>query len=146
MTELSGLRRAGRSDLKRLLELAAAFCELDGHRFEQSRVETALLPLLDDDQHGGVWLIEPALGYAVMTWGYSIESGGREALIDELFVTRRNAGIGRTVIDALIDIARDAGCRVMFLETERHNAAARRFYARHRFVIDDSIWMSRPLC
>jgi ribosomal protein S18 acetylase RimI-like enzyme len=35
--------------------------------------------------------------------------------------------------------------KVMFLETERSNDRARRFYQRHGFVEDDSIWMSRGI-
>lgn len=29
---------------------------------------------------------EPPLGYAIVTWGYSLESGGREALLDEIYL------------------------------------------------------------
>ncbi|MEE4203369.1 MAG: GNAT family N-acetyltransferase [Halieaceae bacterium] len=145
MAVTSTLRRAGSQDLQHLLTMIHAFCEVDGHRFEQARIEKALMPLLTDDQYGGVWLIEPQLGYAVITWGYSLESGGREALIDELYVSQRNQGIGQAVIKDIVEIARAADCQVIFLESERHNEAARRFYARQGFVIDDSIWMSRPL-
>ena len=33
----------------------------------------------------------------------------------------------------------------MFLETEAPNERARRFYQRHDFTTEDSIWLSRDL-
>jgi ribosomal protein S18 acetylase RimI-like enzyme len=46
------------------------------------------------------------------------------------------------LIDHLVDDGRRRGLARIFLETETHNTSARRLYARHGFVEDDSIWMS----
>ncbi len=85
------------------------------------------------------------MGYTILTWGYSLESGGREALIDEIFLRQRNMGIGTQVMPLLLEALRAQGIVKIFLETETHNTRARRFYARSGFIADDSIWMSRPL-
>lgn len=140
------LRRARPADAGELLPLIEAFCRADGHAFERPRVEAALAPLLQDDSHGLVWLIgEPAAGYAVVTWGYSLESGGRDALLDEIFVAERGQGLGaRAVHDLLADLARRGISRI-FLETESHNEQVRRFYRRLGFQAEDSIWMSREI-
>ena len=105
----------------------------------------ALVPLLEDDAHGVVYLVDNEQGYVVITWGYSLESGGREALIDEIYLRRRGEGLGSKVMDALFDDMAARGVVTMFLETETHNRRARRFYARQGFVEDDSIWMSRQI-
>jgi GNAT superfamily N-acetyltransferase len=143
------LQRAGPADLDTLLPLIAEFYEVDGHAFDESVVRAALGPLLDGDTAGQVWLITTGngdvVGYAVLTWGYSLESGGREGLVDELFLRRRNTGLGGRALEALVDRAGRAGCRVLFLETESRNARVRGFYARHNFLEQDSIWMSRAL-
>ena len=40
---------------------------------------------------------------------------------------------------------RARGGHRIFLETEATNDAARRLYARHGFVVEDSIWMAKDL-
>lgn len=143
------IRRAGPADLDTLLPLIAAFYEVDQHAFDESVVRAALGPLLTGDAVGQVWLITTdagaVAGYAVLTWGYSLESGGREGLVDELFVQQRNTGLGGAALAALVEQARRAGCRVLFLETEAHNARVRAFYRRHGFAVQDSVWMSRAV-
>jgi ribosomal protein S18 acetylase RimI-like enzyme len=128
-----------------MLTLVSEFCVTDQHTFDPDRVTRALVPLLEDDAHGVVYLVDNERGYVVITWGYSLESGGREALIDEIYLRRRGEGRGSKVMDALFDDMAARGVVKMFLETETHNHRARRFYARQGFDEDDSIWMSRQI-
>lgn len=158
------LQRATLADQTVLLELIALFCQEDGHSFDEGRIRGALPALLEHDDFGRIYLIvtpdgthdthgdgsgENAkanpVGYLVTTWGYSLESGGREALIDEIFVRERGQGLGASAMNALLTTLKAEGFTVVFLETERANHRARRFYARFGFEEDDSIWMSRPL-
>ena len=139
------LKRAETQHLPLLLTLVEAFCVLDQHPYEPARVESALRPLLEHDDFGVVYLVNDDQGYVVITWGYSLESGGREALVDEIYLCQRGLGVGTQVMQALFEDLRGRGIVKMFLETERHNARARTFYARQGFEADDSIWMSRPL-
>lgn len=140
------VRLAGPSDLGALLMLVREYCIEDRHDFDEPQVRKALMPLLENDQLGVVWVIGmPAEGYAVVTWGYSLESGGRDALLDEVYVRERGRGSGATLLKAAITDATARGMKRMFLETESPNQAARRFYARHGFEAEDSIWMSLRL-
>ena len=144
----ASIRRAVASDLDALVRLGEAYCAADRHEFDETRVRSALIPLLVDDAYGVVLIAEAdsvAIGYAVVTWGYSIESGGIESLLDEIYVAEPGRGIGSGLLEACLHAARDHGARTMFLETEAHNEGARRLYARHGFVIEDSVWMGRPL-
>ena len=143
------IRRARASDTEALLALIQAFYVEDEHPYDEAHVLGALTPLLADDTYGQVWLVcahspEP-LGYAVLTWGWGLESGGREGLVDEIFTARRGEGLGAELLEHVIGSAREAGCRTLFLETERPNDAARRFYRRHGLVEQDSVWMSRDV-
>ena len=57
----------------------------------------ALATLLDDDTLGGVWVLEDeqgVAGYLAVTLGYSLEYGGRDAFIDELYLAARARGRG----------------------------------------------------
>ncbi|GAA3289579.1 GNAT family N-acetyltransferase [Dactylosporangium vinaceum] len=161
--------RAQPADLAEILPLVEEFCAADDHPYDETRVARALAPLLAGDEHGQVWLVdadpeprpgpdaepksernaEPGagivVGYAVVTWGWSLESGGREALLDEIYVRRRGAGVGAVLLQRVLAAAVEAGAAVMFLETEAHNERVRGFYARHGFAADDSVWMSRAL-
>jgi hypothetical protein len=85
------IRQAAVADTELLRELIAEFYAVDGHPYDDATVRTALVPLLagPEPRPGVVWLILEAgavVGYAVVTWGYSIESGGCDALLDELYV------------------------------------------------------------
>jgi ribosomal protein S18 acetylase RimI-like enzyme len=134
------IRLARPSDLDTLVELHRQFCAIDGHPFDPGRARRGFTPLLADDRHGVVWLAEGA--YAVVTWGWSIEAGGAEAVLDEVFVTDRGAGIGTALVGHLVADCRARGLARVFLETEAGNARVRSFYERHGFAVDDSIWMS----
>ena len=140
------IRRAQLDDLDLLAGLSAEFNEVDGHAHDEARVRAALTPLLRDDNLGIVYLFgEPPDGYAVVTWGYSIESGGRDALLDEIYVRTQGEGLGGAAFEEILADLRQRGLTRMFLETEKPNSKVRRFYNRHGFKEDDSIWMSREL-
>jgi GNAT superfamily N-acetyltransferase len=137
-------RLATPADLAELVRLVREFCEVDRHEFDETLVRDALVPLLESDRHGLVWLVgRPAEGYAVVTWGYSLESGGADALLDEIYLRERGRGQGSDLLRHILQDLESRGLKRIFLETERHNEAVRRFYARHGFEEESSIWMCR---
>lgn len=143
-------RRAASTDLDELLVLIRAFYELDGHDFVEEHVRLALSALLVDDAYGQVWITERddpprAIGYAVVTWSYSLESGGRDCILDEIYLQTRSNGLGTSLLRHALRHATAAGARAVFLETESHNIQVRRFYERNGFATDDSVWMSQEL-
>jgi len=139
----SVIRRAAPGDLALLLELVREFYAIDRHEYREACLLESIPPLLADDTLGVIWLIgEPVDGYAVITWGYSLESCGRDALIDEIFVRSREAGLGSRALRQISDDCRGRGMKRLFLETESHNQRVRAFYARAGFEVDDSVWMS----
>lgn len=148
------IRRAVEADLPAVSELVVEYAAADGHDADQGTIRAGVQPLLADDRYGVIWLavrsaddevgVEP-VGYAAVTWGFSIEAGGIEVVLDEIYVRCRGCGIGSRLIEHLEADCRRRGARRIFLETERPNDAARRLYARHGFVADDSIWMAKDL-
>jgi GNAT superfamily N-acetyltransferase len=142
------VRRGTAGDLASLLPLVREFCAVDRHDFDEQAVMAGLVPLLEDGAAGEVWVVEDEMGlggYGVVTWGWSLESGGPDALLDELYVRDRNRGAGAALLEAIVAAARARGASRMFLETEEGNAAARRFYARAGFDVEGSVWMQRSL-
>lgn len=130
-----------------MIELSRRYCQADLHQYDEARARAGFLPLLVDDEFGAVWMIcdEDPVGYAVVTWGWSIESGGRDALLDEIYVDDQGAGNGALVLSHVIEDCRRRGLPRIFLETESHNEGARRLYRRYGFQTEDSIWMTFDL-
>jgi GNAT superfamily N-acetyltransferase len=142
------IRRARPGDLDQLLVLGAEYCAADGHRFDVDTVRAGFAGLLDDDAHGIVLVAadgEHLHGYAVVSWGWSVEIGGLDVVLDELYARTRGQGVGTALIEAVERSCRERGVKRIFLETERPNEGARRLYGRHGYLIDDSIWMSKEL-
>lgn len=145
------VQRAVPDDLPVLVELVREYCAADDHVFDERVVRAGLEPLLNDDAFGVIWLIDPdpvdttADGYIVVTWGWSIEIGGLDVVLDEFYVRSRDRGKGSDALGVAEAECRRRGVKRIFLETELANDAARRLYARHGFRVDDSIWMSKEL-
>ena len=142
------VRLATLDDVPGVLALVAGYCAADDHVYDEARVRPALEDLIANPSYGQVLVAEHdehLHGYGVLTWGYGLESGAIEALLDELYVQPQGEGIGALLLDSVIEAARSHGARVMFLETEAPNGGARDFYARHGFELQTSIWMSRRL-
>lgn len=147
------VRRAVPDDLGVLLELVAEYCRADGHRFDAAVARDGIEPLLADDTYGAIWMIGPddrngaptADGYIVVTWGWSIEIGGLDVVLDEFYVRSRGRGKGSDALGIIEAECRRRGVKRIFLETELTNQRARQLYERHGYQADDSIWMSKEL-
>lgn len=131
-------RPAGPADVELLLRFNRELNEVDGTPADEPRTRRALEDLIGRPELGGVWLIcdegRPA-GYLVLTWGYSLEFGGRDAFIDELYVEAgaRGRGLGRQAIRFAEAQCAAHGVRALHLEVERENAAAQEFYRKTGF-------------
>lgn len=144
----TGIRRATPGDLAAVLELVAEYCAADGHGFDAGTATAGLEPLLADDRYGVVWLAhhgDRPDGYAVVTWGWSLEAGGFDVVLDEIYVRHRGRGTGSRLLEVLELDCRQRDVKRIFLETERPNDHARRLYERHGYEADTSIWMSKDL-
>ena len=110
-----------------------------------SHIQAALEPLLADPSIGDVWIVESEnlLGYLVITWGWGIESGGREALIDEIYVapSHRGLGLASALVEVSLEKAKTMNTKAVFLETESDNPQSRELYERLGFKAESSVWM-----
>lgn len=118
------------SDVSILLELMRAMQEDDPWSvpFEEGRARRAVEMLMAHPEYGRVWLVhegERAVGYAVMSFDYSLEYGGRNAYVDEIFIVKeaRGQGLGERVLEFVEYAARAAGVTAIHLEVNRGNKA-----------------------
>ena len=79
----------------------------------------------------------------MLTFGHSFELGGRDALIDELYVRpeSRGRGLGRAGIEHAA-VCRAAGAGAIRLEVDDTNPDAPRLYDRMGFALDRRRLMS----
>lgn len=146
----ASLHLAGPEDLPRLMPLVAAFhAEMRIDQSEEVR-SNGLRPLLDGSPHGAAYLIGPArapIGYIVVTFGWSVEFGGLDGFIDEIYVRPgvRKRGVASEVLNALPRALSAAGLRALHLEVDRENSATQRLYEKAGFVRRDRyMLMTRP--
>jgi ribosomal protein S18 acetylase RimI-like enzyme len=126
------------ADLERLLPLVAAYHAVEGMALgadEAAAVDT----LLADPRLGEIRLVEldgDLVGYVAVCFGYSLEFGGRDAFVDELYLAprARGRGIGRHVLETIAAALQAAGIRALHLEVDRDNQAARHLYAKAGFA------------
>lgn len=148
---MRALHLAGPDDLPKLLPLVAAFHEHQGFGTSPEHQHNAVLPLLEGSPHGAIWLIGPRrapVGYVVVSFGWSIEYGGMDAIVDELFVRSavRKRGMGSDALNGLAKALKDGGIKALHLETDQGNETLKRFYQRCKFETREGYaYMSREL-
>ena len=136
----AALTLATSDHFERLDPLVAAFHVEEGIEMTDEARQAALRPLLDGVPHGAAYLIGPArapIGYVIVTFGWSIEFGGMDGFVDEIFVRPgvRGRGVAGEVLLALPRALAGAGLKALHLEVAAENEAARRLYARSGFAL-----------
>jgi ribosomal protein S18 acetylase RimI-like enzyme len=143
------LAPVGPGDRAALEPLVRAYYAEDGLAFDEQRQGAALTAVLGGDPLCLAWLVRIAdatVGYVVLTLGFSLESGGRDGFIDELFVAPavRGRGIGAKVLALIDQEARARDLKRLYLEVG-HDNPARGLYRRAGFVDHRRYLMSRYL-
>lgn len=139
------------ADLELLLTLVEEYYEFDQHPFEQAQMRFLLTEVLEDTSCGYLWIIQQqaqAIGYVFLTLGsYSLEYGGRDAFIDELYLRQpaRGQGWGRQTIQFLLQTCAALGIKALHLEVERQNLAAQAFYRQVGFRDQDRYLMTQNI-
>jgi ribosomal protein S18 acetylase RimI-like enzyme len=121
-------------------------------KFDEPAVRSAFRRFLSLPVFGKVWLLgegNQAVGYLVLTRGFSFEFHGQDAFVDELYVEAayRRRGIGRQAMDFVEGQAREMGVNALHLEVDDGNDPARELYLRtgfedhHRFLMTK--WLNR---
>jgi len=137
------------ADLDALLTLARAFHAEDGHALSQAGAG-ALAAVAGGERLARCWLVRRAgraVGYVVLSLGFSIEHGGRDGFIDDLYLVpaARGIGLGRALLAFAVGEAEKLGIRMLHLEVEPGNDRAHDLYRRNGFTESGRRLMSRRL-
>lgn len=136
------MRHGSIEDIPRLVALMTEFYAEAATPLNAARAAEAFAALLSDDRLGHVWLIQAGnydVGYVVVTFSYSMEFGGRNAFLDDLFIQApfRGAGLGTAALKEVRVFCAENGVCALHLETGRDNVAAQALYRRAGFKVTD---------
>lgn len=135
---MTALNLAKPDDLDRVLRLVADFHAEEDITQDTETRRAAILPLLEGSPHGAIYLVGPGrapIGYAIISFGWSVEFGGLDGFIDEIYIRPgvRGRGIGTEVLVSLPKALAGAGLRALHLEVDRDNEKARALYSKLNF-------------
>ena len=93
-----------------------------------------LLGAADDDS--------PPSGVAQVRFRYGIWWAADDCLLEDLFVGEqaRGSGLGRALVQGVVDLATQRGCRRIELDTNERNEAARALYESMGFRTEDRFY------
>jgi ribosomal protein S18 acetylase RimI-like enzyme len=117
-----------------LLAMARAFHAEDGHPLDASCEAAVLRVAAGEEPMARAWVVRPAsgeaVGYLILTLGYSVEYGGRDGFVDDLYLApeARGRGAGRRLVAFALEQAAALGIGTLHLEVEPGNARAERLY------------------
>jgi ribosomal protein S18 acetylase RimI-like enzyme len=143
------LRPANPDDLAELLPRTRALNAHEGIAIDPPVLEAALDHLLRDPSIGRAWLVDRdrvAIGYAIVTFGYDLEFGGRDAYLTELWIDppARGDGAGSAALRLLDPELRAHGVHALHLQVRPDNPALR-LYQRSGFAASPRVVMTRLL-
>lgn len=116
--------------------------------FDERATPAALRQLLSDASCGRVYLMlagVDVVGYIVLTFGFSLEFHGRDALVDEIYIKEnyRGRGIGKQALQFIESVCRELGVHALHLEVERANTTAQAVYRKSGFQDHDRYLLTK---
>jgi ribosomal protein S18 acetylase RimI-like enzyme len=137
-------------DVGELIAMMRAFYTELGESFEERRSERALRALLAEPSYGTAWVFREeghAVGYLVVTHGYSLEFDGRIAVVDEVYTVpeMRGRGLGARALVLAEEHCRRHRISALRLEVHQENRRALALYERNGFEAHDRYLMTKWL-
>ncbi len=137
------LKRADKSDFDQLMLFVRAYHQFEGIRLTDSQMSSALAQLLEkDNPYGVIWLATGdrlALGYIAVTFGFSLEMAGRDAFVDEFFLSEayRGQGFGKQILQQCKELVQSMGIGALHLEVDKRNQKLKSLYSNAGFDARD---------
>lgn len=140
-------KTATNSDRNLLLTLTKEFYQIEHLTYNVEVLNKCFDEIFTNDNLAIIWIIyanlEPA-GYLVLTFGYSLEFHGRDALIDEFYIREnyRNQGIGKQTLEFVQTTCQNLAIKAVHLEVDHKNTRAKTIYQKAGFVEHDRYLMT----
>jgi GNAT superfamily N-acetyltransferase len=117
---------------------------------DMARARRATGPLVQGGSEGAVWLIGPIrapLGYAIVTFGWSLPLAGREGWVEDVFIRPnvRKRGIGTEVLHAISVSLRQGGLKALHVRLPGTAPAAEHFFGGAGFAKNSDLTVMTDL-
>lgn len=133
---------AAPTDIPQLCELLAVlFAQEEEFEPDAAKQAAGLHRIIGNPEVGRILLLrdeeDAVIGMVNLLYTVSTARGGRVAILEDMVVhpERRCRGAGSLLLQAAIELAREAGCSRITVLTDLANEAAIRFYRRQGFVV-----------
>lgn len=128
------------ADATAVVAMMEAFYAIDNYPIDAAIANNLFLEFTQNESLGRGWTIVlngEVMGYFILTFVFSFEYKGRIAFLDELFISplARGKGLGKHALDFMAAQARALSVKIVYLEIENHNQAARKLYLSKNFTI-----------
>lgn len=127
------------SDIPALVNLLQLLFEQEVEFKPDSRKQAEGLKQILSDENTGLILVarqkEQIVGMVNILFSISTALGGRVGILEDMIVVAeaRSGGVGRGLLEAAMQKAKERGCLRITLLTDFDNEKAHRFYARSGF-------------
>lgn len=123
-----------------VVQMMADFYAIDNYPFDVAVAKGLLTEFLKNKSLGMGWLIldgDSPVGYVIVTFVFSFEYKGRIAFLDELFISpeARGKGFGKQAVDFIAEEAKKNSVKIIYLEVEHHNEAAKSLYLSKNYTL-----------
>jgi GNAT superfamily N-acetyltransferase len=143
-------RLATIADFSLLIEFVREFHEYEHLPFDEQIDSDVLLYFLSHESLGQTWLIlyaDEAIGYLILTLGFSLEYRGQDAFIDEFYLrpSYRGQGIGTQTLAFVENTCLDLDIKAIHLEVDVDNSHAQQLYRRAGYQSHDRFLLTKNL-
>lgn len=131
-------RRATADDAPALLRMCRDFHIEDGSPLDTAG-EATIEHVAQGEPLAPAYILEEngtTAGFFILTLGYSVENGGTDGFIDDIYLLPplRGRGLGRKAVALAVEAAKEVGIRTLLLEVEAHNERAYGLYRKMGFA------------
>jgi GNAT superfamily N-acetyltransferase len=125
-------------DAPAVITMMEDFYAIDGYPMDAAVSKGLFFEFIENENLGKGWIIladDKPVGYIILTFVFSFEYAGRIAFLDELFVSEemRGQGIAKQALDFIAAEAKALSVKIIYLEIEPHNEAAKKLYLAKSF-------------
>lgn len=128
------------ADAPAVINMMQEFYAIDNYPIDEGVSKGLFFEFTENSSLGSGWVIllngVPA-GYIILTFVFSFEYQGRIAFLDELFVlpSARGMGLGKLALDFVAGEAKALSVKIIYLEIEPHNKAAKKLYLSKNYTL-----------
>jgi ribosomal protein S18 acetylase RimI-like enzyme len=144
------IRPAQSDDIPALVRMMGEFYAESHYSLDPAWATRSFSDLLGSELRGAAWMAfldAQAAGYVVMTLRHSMELGGLDGFVDDLFVRPgcRRRGLGKSLLAAVFDGCAARNVLAIHVETSAGNEAAQAIYRKFGFRGNELQLLTAPV-